>query len=100
MTHVLFPCVRYLSQKKYPELLDLLRSGTDKLLEHGQQSSGADLAILFVEVLKKSGVTPDESKLLTLASFFDKMKPDLPEREVRSVVYVMHIQLCVLDVFK
>ncbi|XP_022236293.1 Golgi to ER traffic protein 4 homolog, partial [Limulus polyphemus] len=46
---------RYLSQKKYKELLDLLYEGSSTLLKLCQHNSGADLANLLVDVLTKAG---------------------------------------------
>ncbi|XP_076309076.1 Golgi to ER traffic protein 4 homolog isoform X2 [Tachypleus tridentatus] len=45
---------RYLTQKKYKELLDLLYDGSDILLKHHQYNSGADLANLVVDALTTS----------------------------------------------
>nr|CAD7434381.1 unnamed protein product [Timema monikensis] len=74
---------RYLAQKKYTDLLDLLFDGAIVLLQHNQQASGADLAILLVAVLSKSGaVVSDEYVLEKLPKLFSLIKPDVPEREV------------------
>ncbi|KAF7266623.1 hypothetical protein GWI33_020122 [Rhynchophorus ferrugineus] len=45
---------RYLGQKKYNELKDMLYQGSISFLEVDQKTSGADLALLLIEVLNKS----------------------------------------------
>ncbi|CAG2065214.1 unnamed protein product [Timema podura] len=55
---------RYLAQKKYTDLLDLLFDGAIVLLQHNQQASGADLAILLVAVLSKSGAVISDEYVL------------------------------------
>ncbi|EEB12163.1 conserved hypothetical protein, partial [Pediculus humanus corporis] len=72
---------RYLSQEKYTALLDLLCDGALVLLKHDQQSSGADLAILYVEVLVKSTTKPGEAYFSTLANLFQMINSEIPERE-------------------
>ncbi|XP_028043990.1 Golgi to ER traffic protein 4 homolog isoform X4 [Bombyx mandarina] len=72
---------RYLTQKKYPELLTLLYKGSTLLLERDQQGSGADLAILFVEVLTKSETKPNEEWVSKLAKLFELISSSVPERE-------------------
>ncbi|KAG8329162.1 Golgi to ER traffic protein 4 [Homalodisca vitripennis] len=58
---------RYLTQKKYGELLELLFDGAKLLLQHDQQTSGADLAILLVDVLVKSETEPSDFHISRLA---------------------------------
>lgn len=75
---------RYLSQKKYEDLLNLLYDGAVLLLQHNQYESGADLGILFVDVLNKS---EQETGILLSYNFvkitnmFSLMKAGSPERE-------------------
>uniref|UniRef100_T1IB54 Uncharacterized protein n=1 Tax=Rhodnius prolixus TaxID=13249 RepID=T1IB54_RHOPR len=57
---------RYLSQKKYVELLDLLFEGASLLLNH-DQASGVDLANLYIEVLVKSNALPNEEYIRKLS---------------------------------
>nr|CAI5850683.1 unnamed protein product [Callosobruchus analis] len=62
---------RYLGQKKYKELKDMLYNGSLLFLEHDQQLSGADLAILLVDALEKS----EENDYMT------KLSASTPERD-------------------
>ena len=48
-----------MGHKKYSELLKLLHDGSQILLSHNQQASGADLALLLVDVLVQSNTKPD-----------------------------------------
>ncbi|XP_046361245.1 Golgi to ER traffic protein 4 homolog [Haliotis rufescens] len=71
---------RYAAGQKYAEASDLLYKGSLTLLKHNQYSSGADLALLLVNVLNSSkqevsGVTMD--RVVTL---FQQMDPNCPER--------------------
>ncbi|KAM3964436.1 Golgi to ER traffic protein 4 homolog [Aphomia sociella] len=72
---------RYLSQKKYPELLNLLYKGSTVLLQRDQQGSGADLAILLIDVLNKSETKPCEEWIDKIAKLFEIMNSSIPERE-------------------
>lgn len=72
---------RYLSQKKYSDLLNLLNKGSTILLEHDQQGSGADLAILLIDVLTKSETKPSEEWIGKIAKLFSMMNATIPERE-------------------
>lgn len=72
---------RYLSQKKYPDLLNLLYKGSTLLLQRDQQGSGADLAILLIDVLNKSETKPCREWVEKLAKLFELMHCSLPERE-------------------
>ncbi|XP_069685148.1 Golgi to ER traffic protein 4 homolog [Periplaneta americana] len=72
---------RYLGQKKYGELLDLLYDGAILLLKHDQQTSGADLAILLVDVLIKSEASTSEELFSKLSRLFGMISSDVPERE-------------------
>lgn len=51
------------------------------LLEHDQQGSGADLAILIVDVLAKSETNPCEEWIEKLSKLFELMSSSIPERE-------------------
>lgn len=73
--------VRYLSQKKHVDLLQLLESGALVLLNHDQQGSGTDLAILLLDVLTKSETKPSEEWIEKIATLFAKMNSNVPERE-------------------
>ncbi|XP_072932032.1 Golgi to ER traffic protein 4 homolog [Epargyreus clarus] len=72
---------RYLSQKKYEDLLNLLYKGSTLLLEHDQQGSGADLALLVIEVLLKAEIKPSDEWIEKLAKLFQLMNSSIPERE-------------------
>ncbi|PSN29474.1 Golgi to ER traffic protein 4 [Blattella germanica] len=73
--------IMYLGQKKYGELLELLYDGAILLLRHDQQTSGADLAILLVDVLIKSDATTTEEQFNNLSRLFAMISADVPERE-------------------
>ncbi|XP_047513864.1 Golgi to ER traffic protein 4 homolog isoform X2 [Pieris napi] len=72
---------RYLNQKKYGDLLQLLQSGANILLECDQQGSGTGLAILLLDVLIKSHTQPCEEWIEKIAQLFSKIKPNVVERE-------------------
>lgn len=72
---------RYLSQKKYADLLNLLYKGSTLLLQRDQQESGADLAILLVDVLNKSATNPCHEWIDKIARLFELMSASIPERE-------------------
>ncbi|KAB0793411.1 hypothetical protein PPYR_13031 [Photinus pyralis] len=72
---------RYLAQKKYEELLDMLFKGALLFLERDQQISGADLAILLVEVLVKSDSTNYTEWTPKLCKIFAKISTTYPERD-------------------
>ncbi|KXJ75372.1 hypothetical protein RP20_CCG011847 [Aedes albopictus] len=73
---------RYLSQKKYEELLDLLYQGALTLLNHEQYTSGADLGLLIVDTLEKGKITEDAEKWMQkLALLLSKILPNVVERE-------------------
>lgn len=61
---------RYLTQEKYAELLDMLYDGSSLLLNHNQLSSGADLAMLMLDVLEKSKARPAEQHLSRIINLF------------------------------
>lgn len=52
------------------------------LLKHDQQTSGADLAILYAEVLVKSTTKPGEGYFTTLSNLFQMINSEIPEREI------------------
>lgn len=72
---------RYLGQKRYSDLLKLLYSGSLLFLQHEQYTSGADLGLLFIDVLKKSETEPCEKYFEKLIDLFSLMNPTSPERE-------------------
>ncbi|KFM65552.1 Golgi to ER traffic protein 4-like protein, partial [Stegodyphus mimosarum] len=71
---------RYLSQKKYEELMTLLYDGSVLFLSHNQHNSGSDLAILLVNVLNESGAAVSDDNMDKLGNLFSMMLPDSPER--------------------
>ncbi|KAG8222509.1 hypothetical protein J437_LFUL004545 [Ladona fulva] len=73
---------RYCAQKKYEELLELLYDGSILFFSHDQQSSGADISLLYVDVLVKSKTQPSETYINKICGLFAMMKGDeVPERE-------------------
>jgi len=73
---------RYLGQKRYIDLIHLLYNGSLLLLQHEQYTSGADLGILLIDVLKKSQQKPSEDFFEKLMNLFFLMNPLSPEREI------------------
>ncbi|XP_014472401.1 PREDICTED: Golgi to ER traffic protein 4 homolog [Dinoponera quadriceps] len=73
---------RYLGQKKYSELLELLYNGSMLLLQHDQHASGADLGILFINVLTQSETEPTEVFFEKITTLFGTMSPTSPERDM------------------
>lgn len=59
----------------------MLYKGSILLLERDQQGSGADLAILLIEVLTKSETKPSPEWIEKIAKLFEIMNSDIPERE-------------------
>lgn len=55
--------------------------GSTLLLQRDQQGSGADLAILVVDVLTKSETKPCDEWIDKLAKLFEIMDSSIPERE-------------------
>ncbi|KAJ8683641.1 hypothetical protein QAD02_019433 [Eretmocerus hayati] len=72
---------RYLGQKRYSDLIQLLYSGSLLLLQHEQFTSGADLGILLIDVFKKSEVEPSQAHFQKIVDLFALMNPTSPERE-------------------
>ncbi|CAH0388985.1 unnamed protein product [Bemisia tabaci] len=72
---------RYLNQKKYDELLTVLYSGATLFLRHDQQVGGADLSILYIDVLTKSATPVTNEILDKLPPLLKLMSPNLAERE-------------------
>ncbi|KAK3579538.1 hypothetical protein CHS0354_028370 [Potamilus streckersoni] len=71
---------RYSGQKKYTEAIDLLYNGARTLLQHNQHSSGADLAMLVIEVLNAAKYTVTEDTTDKVVSLLRYMDPNAPER--------------------
>lgn len=73
---------RYLSQKKYEELLNMLYQGALTLVNHEQHTSGADLGLLVVDTLEKGKITEDAEKWMQkIALLLSKILPNVVERE-------------------
>ncbi len=72
---------RYLGQKKYSSLIELLYNGSHQLLQKEQHTSGADLGILLVDVLQKADITPSQPYFEKLINLFALMSSTTPERE-------------------
>jgi len=71
---------RYVSQKKFTEILELLFDGSLTFLKADQQTSGADLANLYLDVLTKSECVTEEAHFQKIAKLLSLMHPDLNER--------------------
>ncbi|CAH1100273.1 unnamed protein product [Psylliodes chrysocephalus] len=72
---------RYLSQKKYKELKDMLYNGAVLFLERDQQLSGSDLGILLVDVLEKSEDFNCELWCSKLTKIFRQISSSTSERD-------------------
>ncbi|XP_018323696.1 Golgi to ER traffic protein 4 homolog [Agrilus planipennis] len=72
---------RYLGQEKYNELLDMLYNGAVLFLDRNQHISGADLAILLVDVLVKSENGNCTEWIPKICKIFGKIDPSIPERD-------------------
>lgn len=59
----------------------MLYKGSTLLLQHDQQGSGADLAILLIDVLSKSDTDISKEWIEKLAQLFELMSSSIPERE-------------------
>ncbi|XP_068491037.1 protein GET4 isoform X1 [Phaseolus vulgaris] len=68
---------RYVSAQRYSEALDILHSGTCIQLSNGQVTCGAELALLFVEILGKGKVPCDEEVLERIKKIY-KSFPRVP----------------------
>uniref|UniRef100_A0A915JLZ1 Golgi to ER traffic protein 4 n=1 Tax=Romanomermis culicivorax TaxID=13658 RepID=A0A915JLZ1_ROMCU len=67
---------RYVAQKKFDDLIDLLFDGASSLLKADQIASGIDLSILYVDTLTKyEEKVIDEKVLTSLDSLLSFMKP-------------------------
>lgn len=71
---------RYLTQKKYDELITLLFDGSNKLLDFDQKSSAADLSILLVDSLDKVENLDKDKWIKNLGGLLRKIGP-IVERE-------------------
>nr|XP_033324426.1 Golgi to ER traffic protein 4 homolog [Megalopta genalis] len=72
---------RYLKEQNYSALLTLMYKGATNLLEHEQYASGADLGILFVNVLTKSKTERSPYYFKQVIKLFSLMSPSSPERD-------------------
>ncbi|XP_066291534.1 Golgi to ER traffic protein 4 homolog [Branchiostoma lanceolatum] len=71
---------RYSAQKKYNDALELTYSGASLLLEHNQLCSGADLAMLWLEVLTQASIPVSKENIDRAISLFKELEADSPER--------------------
>ncbi|KAK3739992.1 hypothetical protein RRG08_005264 [Elysia crispata] len=80
--HQMFRTVyfRYSGQQKFTEAADLLYRGALILMQHNQHSSGADLSLLFLDVLNKSKSTVTDTTIGQISDLFEKMDSECPER--------------------
>ncbi|XP_077300122.1 Golgi to ER traffic protein 4 homolog [Arctopsyche grandis] len=72
---------RLLSKKSYNELLDLLYSGAIEFLKRGQQQSGVDIGILYVDVLSTSKSPVDVKTVEKISDIFMLINASVVERE-------------------
>lgn len=74
---------RYLNQKKYDDLLDILFNGAEIFFEKDQEASGIDLTQLIIDTLVKSGARPEDNSPLfaKLTKLLSHIRPDNPQRE-------------------
>ncbi|CAG9827526.1 unnamed protein product [Diabrotica balteata] len=72
---------RYMGQKKYKELKDMLYNGAVLFLEREQQLSGSDLGILLIEVLEQSEESNYELWAPKLTNIFRQINISTPERD-------------------
>uniref|UniRef100_A0A1Q3F7M2 Putative golgi family to er traffic protein 4 n=1 Tax=Culex tarsalis TaxID=7177 RepID=A0A1Q3F7M2_CULTA len=74
---------RYLSQRNYEQLLELLYKGSLTLLNHEQHTSGADLGLLIVDTLEKAAKPEEEAEqwMQKLAVLLSKIPQNVVERE-------------------
>ncbi|KAK6170669.1 hypothetical protein SNE40_019004 [Patella caerulea] len=71
---------RYNSQQKYAEAINLLYTGASTLLQQNQHTSGADLAMLLLEVLDKSAAPVNRENIDKIVKLFKIMDPESHER--------------------
>ncbi|KAI5728992.1 hypothetical protein M8J77_023991 [Diaphorina citri] len=73
---------RYLNQKKYSDLLDLLFDGAEVFFDKDQDASGIDLTQLIIDTLVKSGTegTPNNQLFSKLTSLLSRIRPENPQR--------------------
>ncbi|CAI8604224.1 unnamed protein product [Vicia faba] len=62
---------RYVTAERYAEALDILHSGACLQLAHGQVTCGAELALLFVEILGKGKIPYDDETLDRLRKIYE-----------------------------
>lgn len=70
-----------LAKKNYDELLELLYKGAYEFLTHGQQQSGVDLGILYIDVLVKSKTPIDKKVIENVTTLFSKIDRSIAERD-------------------
>ncbi|XP_074647420.1 Golgi to ER traffic protein 4 homolog [Tubulanus polymorphus] len=71
---------RYNAQKKYAEAIDLIYTGASTLLDHGQFESGADLAMLLIEILNSANIPASDQTIDKLISIHKKMEQNSQDR--------------------
>ncbi|CAG0886224.1 unnamed protein product [Cyprideis torosa] len=71
---------RYLSQKKFQDLENLMFDGAVIFFSNGEQHSGVDLAMLYLDTLKKSEVSPSDLHFSRLAELFSLISTENPDR--------------------
>lgn len=72
---------RYLNQKKYSDLLELLYDGAHLFFEKEKQASGLDLTNLFIDTLEKSNTPPSSSIFHKLIKLLERVPADTSQRD-------------------
>lgn len=75
---------RYTAQKKFEELKTLLFDGASEFLRLGQSTSGADLSMLYVDVLTQS-LSPIDESILDKLELLYSLIPSRNENVTRDV---------------
>jgi len=75
---------RYLGQKKYDELENMLYDGAMLLFSHEEIASGTDLAKLYVDTLNQAEAGPEEIRFLRIS----KMYQSIPFDNVDKTLYL------------
>eukprot|EP00252_Welwitschia_mirabilis_P013782 TRINITY_DN3035_c0_g1_i1.p1 TRINITY_DN3035_c0_g1~~TRINITY_DN3035_c0_g1_i1.p1 ORF type:complete len:316 (+),score=57.74 TRINITY_DN3035_c0_g1_i1:202-1149(+) len=63
---------RYMAANKYTEALDLIQSGVTVQLRHGQVTCGAELALIFVDTLRRAKIKYGKETLDRITSIFNE----------------------------
>jgi len=67
---------RYIGQRKFEELENMLYEGSTLLFSHNQVESGLDLAKLYIDTLKEGDFKPEDSKFVKICRLYDEIPRD------------------------